>query len=81
MSMQKFLARTMNASVSILSEIHSSDFSVQSITQKTVDIAAISLKRSVFIRSIMNNEYKDLCSSNQPVSFCFNTIFPRWSKN
>ena len=31
----------MNASLSILSEIHSGDFSVQSIAQKTADIVAI----------------------------------------
>ena len=41
MSMQKSLVRTMNASLSILSEIHSVDFSVQSIAQKTADIVAI----------------------------------------
>ena len=41
MSIQKSLVRAMNASLSILSEIHSSDFSVQSIAQKTADIAAI----------------------------------------
>ena len=41
MSIQKSLVRTMNASLSILSEIHSGDFSVQSIAQKTEDIAAI----------------------------------------
>ena len=38
---QKYLVRTMNASLSILSEIQSDDFSVQSITQKTADTAAI----------------------------------------
>ena len=69
----------MNASLSILREIHSGDFSVQSIAQKTAEIAAIlgqashkvSLKRRVFIRSV-----KDLC-----LSFCLATIFPKWLKN
>ena len=41
MSIQKPLVRTMNASLSILSEIQSDDFSVQSIAQKTADIATI----------------------------------------
>ena len=41
MSIQKSLVRTMNASLSILSEIQSGDFSVQSIAQKTTDVAAI----------------------------------------
>ena len=35
MSIQKSLVRTMNASLSILSEIQNGDFSVQSIAQKT----------------------------------------------
>ena len=51
----------MNAFLSILSEIHSGDFSVQIIAQKTADIAAIlgqashehSLKPRVFIRSVI----------------------------
>ena len=72
MSIQKSLVRAMNASLSILSEIQSGDFSVQSIVQKTADIAAIlgqishelSLKRRVFVRSVINSEYKDLCSSS-----------------
>ena len=33
--------QSMNASLSILSEIHSGDFSVESIVQKTVDIDAL----------------------------------------
>ena len=45
-SIQKSLVRTMNASLSILSEIQSGDFSVQSIAQKTADIAAILRKAS-----------------------------------
>ena len=60
----------MIASLIILSEIHSGDFSVQNIAQKIADIAAIlgqashelSLKRRVFIRHVINNKYKDLCS-------------------
>ena len=56
MSMQKSLVKTMNASLSILSEIHSGDFSVQSIAPKTANIANVlgqashelSLKRRVF---------------------------------
>ena len=60
----------MIAPLIILSEIHSRDFSVQNIAQKTADIAAIlgqashelSLKRRVFIRNVINSEYKDLCS-------------------
>ena len=68
-SIQKSLVRTMIASLSILSEIHSGDFSVQSIAQKTADIAAIlgqashelSLKRRMFIKSVINSEYNDLC--------------------
>ena len=54
----------MNTSISILSEIHSGDFSVQSIAHKTADIAAIfgqashefSLKQRLFIRSVINSE-------------------------
>ena len=64
-SIQKSLVRTMNASLSILSEIHGGDFSVQSIARKTEDIAAIlcqvshelSLKEIVFIRSVINSKY------------------------
>ena len=64
MSIQKSLVRTMNASLSMLSKIQSRDFSLQSIAQKTADIAAIlgqashelSLKRRVFIRSVINSE-------------------------
>ena len=44
MSIQESLVRTKNAFLSILSEIHSSDFSMQRIAQKTSDIAAILLK-------------------------------------
>ena len=76
----------MNASLSILGEIHSGDISVQSIAQKTADIAAIlrqashelSLKRRVFIRSVINSEYKDLCSSSEPVTeFLFRDNLPQ----
>ena len=74
----------MNASLSILREIHSGDFSVQSIAQKTADIVAIlgqashklSLKRRVFRRSVINSEYKDLC-----LRFCLAKMFPKWLKN
>ena len=41
MSIQQFLLKTMNASLSILSEIPSRDLSVQGIAQTTADIAAI----------------------------------------
>ena len=66
----------MNVSLSILSEIHSGDFSVQSIAQKTADTAAISgqashehsLKWRVFVKSVINSEYKDLQSSGQAVT-------------
>ena len=88
--MQKSLVRTMNASLSILSEIHSGDFSVPSIAQKIADIVAIldqasyelslslSLKQRVFIRSAINTEYKDLCSSSQPVTeVLFGDNFPQ----
>ena len=60
----------MNASLSILSEIHrGGDFSMQSIAQKTADIVAmkgeasneLSLRQKVFIRNVTNSEYKDLC--------------------
>ena len=72
--------------LSIFSEIHSGDFSVQYIAQKTADIAAIlghashklSLKRRVFIRSVINSEYKDLCSSSQSVTkFLFGGNLPQ----
>ena len=73
-----------------LSEIHSGDFSVQSIAQKTADIAAIlgqashelSLKQRVFVRSVINSEYKDLCSSSQPVTkFVFADNLPQVVKD
>ena len=59
----------MNASLSILSKKHNGDFSMQSVAQKTADVAAISsqashelsLKLRVFIRSVINSEYKNLC--------------------
>ena len=41
MSIQQFLLKTMNTSLSILSEIPSRDLSVQGIAQTTADIAAI----------------------------------------
>ena len=78
--------RTMNAFLSIRSEIQSGDFSVQRIAQKTADIATIlgqashelSLKRRVFIRSVINSEYKDLCWSSQPVTgFLFGDNLPQ----
>ena len=83
MPVQKSLVRTMNISLSILSEIHSGDFT---IAQKTADIVAIlgqashelSLKWKVFIRSVINSEYKDLCSSSQPVTeFLFGEDLPQ----
>ena len=89
MSIQKSLVRTMNASLGILSEIHSGDLSVKSIAQKTADIASIfdhashepSLKRRAFIRSVINSEYKDLCSSSQPViEFLFGDNLPQVTK-
>ena len=91
MSIQKSLVRTMNAFLSemhlhILSEIHNGDFSVQSIAQKTADIAVI-LDQALnelclFIRSVTNSEYKDLCSSSQPVTeILFGENLPKWSKN
>ena len=66
MSIQKSLVKTMYASLSILSEIHSGSFSVQSISQKIADaddilgqtLNELSLKRRVFIRSVLNSEYK-----------------------
>ena len=76
----------MNASLCILGEIHGDDVSVQSIAQKTADIAAmlgqasheLSLKRRVFIRSVINSEYKDLRSSSQPVTeFLFGDNLPQ----
>ena len=90
MSIQISLLRTMNASLSIIREIHSGDFSVQSIAQKTADIAAIlgqashelSLKQRVFIRSVINSEYKVLCSSSQPVTkFLFADNLPQVVKD
>ena len=52
--------RTLNASLSVLREIHSGHFSVQSIAQRTGEIAAmlvpalneLSLKQGVFIKSV-----------------------------
>ena len=66
MSIQKSLVKTLYASLSILSEIHSGGFSVQSISQKIADaddilgqtLNELSLKRRVFIRSVLNSEYK-----------------------
>ena len=67
MSIRKYLVTTVNTSLSILSKKHNGDFSVQSIAQKTADVAAISsqashelsLKLRVFIRNVTNIEYKD----------------------
>ena len=64
---------------------YSGDFGVQSIAEKTADIAAIlgqasnelSLKGRVFIRSVINGEYRDLCSSSQSVTeFLFGNNLP-----
>ena len=52
--------RTLNASLSVQREIHSGHFSVQSIAQRTAEIAAmlvaalneLSLKQGVFIKSV-----------------------------
>ena len=41
MSIQKSLVRTMDASISVLTEIRSGDFGVQNIDQKTADVAAL----------------------------------------
>ena len=73
---QKSLKKALNATILMLEEAQKPDFSVQSMAQKTVDIAAIlghasyevSLKRRVFVRSAIKNEYKDLCAATQPIT-------------
>ena len=68
--------KVLNASLSILCKIYSGGFSMQIITQKTTDTLPIlgeashelSLARRVFIRSVINSEYKDLYSNSQPVT-------------
>ena len=69
---------------------YSVDFSVQSIAQKTVDIAGIlgqashelSLSETKNVhRSVLNSEYKDLCSNCQPVTdFLFGDNLPQLFK-
>ena len=73
---QKSLKKALNANLSLLKDIQENKFSLQSIAQKTVDMAAIlghasseiSLNRRVFIRGVINPQYKDLCASTQPIT-------------
>lgn len=75
-SVQKSLKKALNVNLKILDELKKNEVSMQSIAQKTVDMAAIlghasheiSVKRRVFIRGNINSQYKDLCSSTQPIT-------------
>jgi len=89
MSMQKSLKKVMNASALIFKEAQNEHVDVQKIAQITADMAAmlgqtsheISLKRRVFIRSVINPEYKDLCSISQPVTtYLFGDDLPKLVK-
>ena len=62
MPIQKSLVRTMITSSSILSEIYSGNFKYAKFTMLG------QASNEVFKRSVINSEYKDLCSRNQPVS-------------
>ena len=74
---QKALKKAMNASLMIMTECQKEDgVDVQKIAQIITDTSAllsyasheISLKRRVFIRSVINPEYKDLCATSQPMT-------------
>ena len=59
----------MNCGLTVLEECQKDNVNIQNIAQSITDMSAllgyssyeISLKRSVFIRNVINTEYKDLC--------------------
>jgi len=75
---QKSLKKALNIGLSIFDEINSKDLknSGQAVAQKTADMAAIlghasreiSIKRRTFIRGVIHPQYKDLCSTTQPIT-------------
>ena len=75
-TIQKSLKKVLNASISVLQECQKETVDFQQIAQITTDMAALlghsshelSLKRRVFIRSVINTEFKDLCSTSHPVT-------------
>jgi len=75
-TIQKSLKKALNVNLKILEEVKNGNVSVQSLAQKTVDMAAIlghasheiSLKRRIFIRGNINPQYKDLCAQSQPIT-------------
>ena len=88
-SMQKSLKKSLNASLQIFDSIQNKKLNLQEIAQTTVNIAAIlghvsydiSIKRRVFIESVLNNDYKNLCSSAQPITeFLFGDDLPKQVK-
>ena len=75
-SVQKSLIKALNAVLEIFKNVTSPNVDIQTIAQTTADIAAIlghasleiSLKRRTFIRNVINSDYKDVCSSTQPIT-------------
>ena len=74
--------------MSMFEEAQKPECSKQSLAQKTVDAAAIlghasnelSLKRRTFIRGVIHNDYKDLCSPSQPItSLLFGDDLPKFA--
>ena len=74
--MQKCIKKAMNCGLTVLEECQKDNVNIQNIAQSITDMSAllgyssyeISLKRRVFIRNVINTEYKDLCSPNQPMT-------------
>lgn len=86
---QKSLKKALNIGLSVIEEVQKKNVSLQNIAQKTVDMAAIlghasheiSLKRRIFIRSVIKPEYKDLCATTQPITeFLFGDDLPKLVK-
>ena len=83
------MIKSLNASLSIVKHIQKGKIGFQFEAQTTVDIAAmlgqasydISLKRKQFIKSVIRDEYKDLCSSSEITEFLFGNDGPNLIKD
>ena len=83
-AIQKSMIKSFSASLSIVEHIQKGRIDLQFVAQTTADIAAmlgqasydISLKRKQFIKSVIKDEYKDLCSTSEITEFLFGNDLP-----
>ena len=80
------MVKSLNASLMILEQVQTGTVDLQFITQSAADMAAmlghasyeISLKRRQFIKSVIKDEYKCLCSNFQEITdYLFGRQFRR----